>query len=252
MYGKLFESMYDETLSGNWKALITFQQLIILADKEGYVDITPAALSRRTGIPIEIIEHGIKQLEQPDEDSRSESSDGRRIVRLDDHRPWGWQIVNYERYRDLANMEERREQNRARQQSFRDRQKSDTDCVTDRNADVTDGNGSLPKSRYTDVDANTDANGDADSKAKAKAKKRGRASRFAPKDFHPTDDMKEFARELLLTECQIEEETAKFKDYEYRKPLTDFNRAWRNWIRKSVDFRVDSQADDNAHRHQEL
>ena len=83
-----------------------------------------------------------------------------------------------------------------------------------------------------------------------KSKKRG--SRFAPKDFHPTDDMKEFALDLFLTDCQIEEETAKFKDYEYRKPLTDFNRAWRNWIRKSVDFRVDSQADDNAHRHQEL
>ena len=252
MYGKLFESMYDGTLSGNWKALITFQQLIILADKDGYVDITPAALSRRTGIPTEIIQHGIEELEQPDKDSRSDTSDGRRIVRLDDHRPWGWQIVNYEKYRDLYNADDRREKNRARQQKHRDRQKGEEGDVTDSNASVTDHNAALQMSRHVDVDANTDANGDADSKAKAKEKKRGRGSRFAPKDFHPTDDMKEFARELLLTECQIEEETAKFKDYEYRKPLTDFNRAWRNWIRKSVDFRVDSQADDNAHRHQEL
>ena len=140
MYGKLFESMFDGTLAADWKALVTFQQLIILADKEGFIDITPAALSRRTGIPVDILEHGIEQLEEADKDSRSDSSDGRRIVRLDDHRPWGWQIVNYERYRNLANMEERREQNRARQQAFRDRQKSDTDCVTDRNANVTQDN----------------------------------------------------------------------------------------------------------------
>ena len=185
MYGKLFESMYDGTLSGNWKALITFQQLIILADKDGYVDITPAALSRRTGIPIEIIEHGIEELEQPDKDSRSDTSDGRRIVRLDDHRPWGWQIVNYEKYRDLYNADDRREKNRARQQKHRDRQKGKEGAVTDSNADVTHDNAALPMSRHVDVDVKANGN------AKEKENKKTASSISIPlkdgTDFVPDD-----------------------------------------------------------------
>ena len=233
--------MFDGTLAADWKALVTFQQLIILADKEGFIDITPAALSRRTGIPVDILEHGIEKLEQPDKYSRSDTSDGCRIARLDEHRPWGWQIINYEKYRDLATQEGRRDQNRARQQRHRDRQKGKEGSVTINNADVTHDNAALQMSRHIDIDANTDTNGDADSKAKAKEKKRGRGSRFAPKDFHPTDDMKEFARDLFLTETQITEETATFRDHEYKNPLTDWNKAWRNWIRKSIQFRLERE-----------
>lgn len=62
MYGKIFDSIYDGTLRTNWQALVTFQQLIILADKSGVVDMTPHAIHGRTGIPMEIIEAGIEQL----------------------------------------------------------------------------------------------------------------------------------------------------------------------------------------------
>ena len=39
MYGKLFAQMFDGTLAtkGPWQALITFQQLVILADKHGHI-----------------------------------------------------------------------------------------------------------------------------------------------------------------------------------------------------------------------
>lgn len=143
MYGKIFESMYDGTLSADWKAMVTFQQFIVLADSEGVVDYTPPALSRRTGIPLEIIEHGIEKLEQPDKYSRSADSDGRRIVLIDDHRPWGWLIVNYEHYRDIAKQSDRRENTKERVRRFREKQAQDTDSkemkrhVTPCNADVT-------------------------------------------------------------------------------------------------------------------
>ena len=60
MYGKIFESIYDGTLGDDWRALITFQQMIVLCDSDGVVDMTPAAISRRTNIPVEHIEAGIK------------------------------------------------------------------------------------------------------------------------------------------------------------------------------------------------
>ena len=111
MFGKLFSSMYDGTLAskGPWQALVTFQQFIILADRTGIVDMTADTISRRTTIPLDIIRIGIAALEQADPDSRSPDLEGRRIARLDDSRDWGWQIVNYEKYRKIRSADERRE-----------------------------------------------------------------------------------------------------------------------------------------------
>jgi uncharacterized phage protein (TIGR02220 family) len=111
MYGKIFVQMYDGTLGtkGPWQALVTFQQLIILADKNGHVDMTPEAISRRTTIPLAVIEAGLKELTQPDPQSRTPSEDGRRIVLLSENRQWGWRIVNYDQYRKIRSEDERRE-----------------------------------------------------------------------------------------------------------------------------------------------
>jgi len=111
MYGKLFAQMYDGTLGtkGPWQALVTFQQLVILADKHGELDMTIEAIARRTTIPIEIIREGIEALEQPDPDSRSPALEGRRIDRLNADRDWGWRIVNYAHYRSIRTQDERRD-----------------------------------------------------------------------------------------------------------------------------------------------
>ena len=123
MYGKLFESMYDGSLPECWQALVTFQQLIIVCDSDGHADVTPMSLSRRTGIPIEVINTGIEHLEQPDPNSRTPDECGRRIVRLDEHRQWGWHIVNHQKYKDLVNRETVREQNKERKRRQREREK---------------------------------------------------------------------------------------------------------------------------------
>lgn len=114
MYGKIFQSIYDGTLVTNWKALVTFEQMIILCDADGVVDMTPFALHKRTGIPIDIIQEGIEFLEKADPLSRSKEQEGRRIERLDAHRDWGWVIVNHRYYRDLVSKEEKREADRVR------------------------------------------------------------------------------------------------------------------------------------------
>lgn len=110
--------MYDGTLAENWQALITFQQMIILCDDSGVIDLTPSAISRRTGIPIEHIEAGIKTLESDDPYSRTPDENGRRIVRLDDHRPWGWRIVNYIRFQGNGNRCKTTEWVRKREEAF--------------------------------------------------------------------------------------------------------------------------------------
>lgn len=114
MYAKVFVQIYDGTLctKGPWEALVTFQQFLVLADPEGNVDMTAEAISRRTTIPLQIIEKGIKALAKPDPESRTPTEEGRRLIPLSDGRNWGWKIVNYKYYRELKREEDRREYHR--------------------------------------------------------------------------------------------------------------------------------------------
>ena len=135
MYGKLFAQMFDGTLAtkGPWQAMVTFQQLIILADKDGVVDMTVEAISRRTTIPLDIINIGITALEQTDAESRTPAEEGRRIARLSPERAWGWRIVNHTHYRRIRSQEERREYMRIYQQKRRQERKPAVNNVSEVN-----------------------------------------------------------------------------------------------------------------------
>jgi len=106
MYGKIWKSMFEGSLyDAGWEAIFTFMILITFANKEGDVDISLNALSGKTNVPTKILKKGIEVLSSPDEDTRTDTFDGRRIVLIDDTRNWGWRIVNYEKYakaRDMA------------------------------------------------------------------------------------------------------------------------------------------------------
>lgn len=130
MYGKIFASMYDGTLRTKWQALVTFQQMIVLADEDGVVDMTCESISARTGIPLGVIAEGAQFLEEPDKFSRSPDADGRRIERLNDHRPWGWRIVNYGKYRGIRSAEDRREYHRQYWHKRKDRLNSNSNGST--------------------------------------------------------------------------------------------------------------------------
>jgi hypothetical protein len=105
MYGKIFDSMYEGTLYGHWEAIVTLQQMLVLCNSEGVIDMTPQAIAARTSIPLDIIERGIKILSDPDPHSRTPGEDGRRICLLDSHRPWGWYLVNHAKYQKMTSRE---------------------------------------------------------------------------------------------------------------------------------------------------
>jgi hypothetical protein len=81
--------------------------------------MTHEAIARRTNRPIKLIRETIAALEDKDPASRTPTDDGRRIQRLDDHRYWGWLIINYDKFRDLASDIQRREKTAARVRKFR-------------------------------------------------------------------------------------------------------------------------------------
>lgn len=122
MYAKLFASLYQGTLRGCSDEILVFTNLLAHADAGGTVDKHWRAIADETGLPRDRVESALLTLEAPDPESRSPEEGGRRIVRLDEHRSWGWRIVNYGKYRSIRHEEDRREQNRLAQERWRNKQ----------------------------------------------------------------------------------------------------------------------------------
>jgi hypothetical protein len=120
MYAKVFAQIFDSSLREKWQAWVVFMALLVLADENDDVDMTPEALAARTGLPGSIVSEGLAWLEKPDPFSRSPECEGRRIIRLDDHRAWGWHIVNRRKYRAIRDNRERRDYFREQKQKQRE------------------------------------------------------------------------------------------------------------------------------------
>lgn len=156
--------MYDGTLYGQWEAIVTLQQMLVLCSPDGVLDMTPQAIAARTSIPFDIITKGIGILSQPDPYSRTPGEEGKRIVPIDNHRPWGWVIVNYRKYRDMQTRAQKNEADRVRIAEKRKANKS--------NDVATCSNVSQPVAdvAHADADATTDTDTDTEAKNKGAAR----------------------------------------------------------------------------------
>lgn len=136
-FGKLYRKLWDGTLGpptppAGWQVLAF---ILPHANHLGVLDMTPQAIANRSGMALLDVQAGIAILEAPDPESRTEGEEGRRIVRLDEHRTWGWRIVNYAQYREAPasersasyrarNAEELRDSERERSRNRREEARS--------------------------------------------------------------------------------------------------------------------------------
>lgn len=61
-----------------------------------------------------------------------------------------------------------------------------------------------------------------------------RASRKCPADFEVTEDMRTWAA-LECPTVNVAKATAKFCDHTFKTAMTDWNGAWRNWLRRDAE-----------------
>jgi len=125
MFAKVFSQIFDSSIAESHEVRHIFMDLLVLADATGVVDMTMHAISRRINVPLESVKAALEKLASPDPLSRSAKEDGRRIVLIDSHRDWGWQIVNYEHYRKTQDEE-------ARRSYFRDYRKAEREKASDK------------------------------------------------------------------------------------------------------------------------
>jgi hypothetical protein len=213
MYGKVFRQMYKGSMSRQgWESIVTMQQFIVLADRHGVVDMTLEAIAAETTIPIEVLRKGVEILAAPDTGSRTPDDDGRRIVPLDDRRDWGWQLVNYEKYRKIQSEEDRREYQRAYWHVRKEKKKTQQHSTDSIHAEVD-----------AEVDAKTIKN-------LPTVGARKRASRRCPDDWKPSpEDVAKISRECPDVDMAAAER--KFRDHEFSKARSDWAACWRNWMR---------------------
>jgi hypothetical protein len=134
-YAKVFQSLFDGSLRGRSDEILVFVNLLTHATAQGVSDIHFKKISDETGLSMDAVKKAISCLESPDPDSRTPDDQGRRIKRIDDHRDWGWYIVNHWKYRMLGGQDERtKELTRKRVQEFRAK-KSNSEAL--RNVTVT-------------------------------------------------------------------------------------------------------------------
>ncbi len=110
MYAKVFEQILDSSIARDCGMRRMFQDMLLLANSDGVVDMTFFAIAQRLVLPEDEVILQIGKLCNPDPLSRTPDEDGRRLIQLDPHRNWGWLIVNYQKYRDMKCENDRKRQ----------------------------------------------------------------------------------------------------------------------------------------------
>ena len=92
--------------------------MLAMADKKGRVWAAIPGLANTARVTIEECEQALARFMAPDKYSRTPDNDGRRIEPIDG----GWQLLNYTKYREMRDADERAAQNRASQEAYRSKQ----------------------------------------------------------------------------------------------------------------------------------
>lgn len=124
LYAKVFTQILDSSIAEDFEVRHVFEDFLkvcTIGDNGGVVDMTRQALSRKFNVPLDKLNRAIERLEAPDPNSRNQDFEGRRLVRIDDHRDWGWRIVNwveYEKLKTKADVASRVAKHRAKATEF--------------------------------------------------------------------------------------------------------------------------------------
>jgi hypothetical protein len=214
MFAKVFSQIFDSSIAEDASVRHVFMDLLILADSDGVVDMTAAAIARRTNVALDVVEAALARLSEPDHASRSKEDEGRRIVLIDSHREWGWQIVNYAHYRALTDNESRRSYFRDRKRAQREKAKC-PQTVLDKNR---------KSKKSTPV-----THGEGEGEVKAEEGREGDEEN-PPKRKGTLEEIRGFCKELGLPESDGDASFHKWQGNGWRNGTVAI-KCWRSTIR---------------------
>lgn len=243
---------FDEDITGLNISDLAPSGFVIPRGFYGMVEASGPGIIRRAGLDQAAGMKALEALCNPETESRSRDFDGRRMVRIDG----GYLILNYGKYRE-------RDYGAAeRMRALRARRKSNG--VTPNGYDVT------PNTSRTVTHAEAEAEAEPredppslrsggpggaevlngqheqgyrenpalphDAEAAKTGRKQGKrlASRRVPEDFAITPKLRQLEVELP-DDFDLDGETSKFRDHEFRVAHSDWPATWRKWMRTARD-----------------
>lgn len=122
-YTKLFSSLIGSTL---WRSedkvlKIVWITMLAMCNKRGEVMTSIPGLADFAKVTVEEVLHALEVLMSPDEYSRTPDNDGRRIEQI----PGGWRVLNFLKYRDTMNEDDRKAYFREKQRDYRKKKKTE-------------------------------------------------------------------------------------------------------------------------------
>lgn len=200
-FTKLFTSITESTV---WltpaSTRIVWITMIAMADRHGRVYASVPGLAHRARVTVDECREALRTFESPDEESRTKEFEGRRILAFEG----GWELLNHAKYRAIQNDEAIRESKRAYMQ--RQREKWNGSSTVE----------NLP----LDLDL---------PKEEKEPKKRKASWRIVPEDWSPKPAHRDKVKHW--SQSRYDSELQKFRDWEFKEPKTDADRAFSRWLR---------------------
>lgn len=108
-YTKLFQTILQSTI---WcepdSVRVVWITLLAMADRDGLVHASVPGLAKEANVSILQASDALKRFKSPDEYSRTQEHEGRRIEDVDG----GWRLLNHAKYRAIGSSEAERERKR--------------------------------------------------------------------------------------------------------------------------------------------
>jgi hypothetical protein len=150
---KLFSTITESSLwSESKETRLLFVTMLAKADPTGFVEAALPGLARVSNLSIDETAESVKRLEGPDRHSKNPANEGRRIVHVPER--GGWQIINYEVYRERRNDEERQAYMRSYMKQYRAR------SVNSRKQMLDNVNHGKPPLAHAEAEEEEDAEGE--------------------------------------------------------------------------------------------
>jgi hypothetical protein len=149
-FTKLFSTITASTIWQEPDATrLVWITMLACADQNGYVGASIPGLASLARVSLEDCITALETLGQPDKYSRSKEFEGRRIIEADG----GFVLLNYQKYREIRQADERREQVRQAVQRHREKAKG----AATGNQDVIKSNQCKPRKAQAEAEAEAEA-----------------------------------------------------------------------------------------------
>jgi hypothetical protein len=105
MYVKAFQSLLDSSIWAESSDIrVVWMTMLLMANQDGIVLAAAPGIANRARVDVNTCLQALQKFQEPDPDSRTMEHEGRRIERVDG----GYLILNYTKYRQLRDENQRR------------------------------------------------------------------------------------------------------------------------------------------------